>query len=65
VHRGGRGQGYVYELNWAGAVADQAGPGRGEVGGLAGTERPAETRMNIAPNGVLGHAADKRTVAGG
>jgi len=61
VHRGGRGQGYVYELNWAGAVEDKAGPGRGDGGGVAGTERSAETRMNIAPNGVLGHVAEKRT----
>jgi len=61
VHRGGRGQGYVYELNWAGAVEDKAGAGRGEVSGVAGSERSAETRMNIAPNGVLGHETEKRT----
>ena len=64
VHRGGRGQGYVYELNWAGPVEDQAGPGRGDGGGVPGTERPAETRMNIAPNGVPGHEAEKRTPVG-
>jgi DNA primase len=61
VHRGGRGQGYVYELNWAGAVEDKAGAGRGDGGGVSGTERPAESRMNIAPNGVPGHETEKRT----
>lgn len=61
VHRGGRGQGYVYELNWAGAAEDKAGAGRGDGGGLPETERPAETRRNIAPNGVLGHETEKRT----
>jgi DNA primase len=54
VHRGGRGQTFLYEydLNLAGPEGQLAGPKRPQNGGLAGTSRPSETSMNIAPNGV-------------
>lgn len=60
VHRGGRGQSYVYELNWAGSEGEKAGTSRPVVAGAPGTGRVAETLMNIGPNGVLGTEAGKR-----
>ena len=53
VHRGGRGQGYVYELNWSGSEDNLSAPGRGEVGGVSGAGRATETPMNIGANGVF------------
>ena len=53
VHRGGRGQGYVYELNWSGLEDSLSGGSRPEVGGVSGEGRDAETRMNIGANGVF------------
>lgn len=60
VHRGGRGQSYVYELNWPGSEGEKPGPSRPQAGGMPGTGRPAETRMNIGANGVLSPEAEKR-----
>jgi DNA primase catalytic core len=44
VHHGGRGQSYVYELNWPGSASEKSGVGRPQVGGcrgLVGPLRPA------------------------
>ena len=61
VHRGGRGQSYVYELNWSGSTEEKSGGGRPEVGGMPGAGRGAETLMNIGPNGVFHADSEKRT----
>jgi DNA primase len=55
VHHGGRGQSFLYEYdaNLAGQDGQLAGPKRPHNGGMAATSRPAETSMNIAPNGVF------------
>jgi DNA primase len=53
IHHGGRGQNYVYELNWSGAEGEKSGPSRGQVGPKSGGGRPHEKPMNIAPNGVF------------
>jgi DNA primase len=55
VHHGGRGQSFLYEYdaNLAGQDGQLAGPKRPHNGGMGATSRPAETRMNIAPNGVF------------
>jgi DNA primase len=65
IHHGGRGQNYVYELNWSGSEADKSGSSRPQVGGMSGGGRTAETRMNIAPNGVFAgnHAKHAHTGA--
>ncbi len=78
VHRGGRGQSFVYELvhepgqahfiglidvydaNFAGSSDGFAPGSRGQNGGIAGASRVAETRMNIAPNGVFRAKSEKR-----
>ncbi len=60
VHRGGRGQNYVYELNWPGSQGEKSGPSRPLVGGLSATGRAAETRMNIGANGVFHPPSEKR-----
>ena len=36
IHHGGRGQSYVYELNWSGSEEKKSAPGRGQVGGGVG-----------------------------
>jgi hypothetical protein len=55
VHHGGRGQSFLYEYdaNLAGQDGQLAGSKRPQNGGMAATSRPAETRINIAPNGVF------------
>jgi DNA primase len=53
VHHGGRGQTYVYELNWSGPEPEKSGPSRPQVGGMPASGRPAETRMNSGANGVF------------
>jgi len=55
VHRGGRGQTFLYEydVNLAGQEGRLAGPKRPQNGVVAGSSRPAETLMNIAANGVF------------
>ena len=39
VHRGGRGQSFVYELNWSGFEGEKSGLGRPQVGGMSGPGR--------------------------
>lgn len=61
VQRGGRGQTFLYEYDarLAGQEGQLAGAKRPQNGHFAGTSRPAEIRMNIAPNGVFnGNAAN-------
>ena len=53
VHRGGRGQTFVYELNWSGLEAEKSGASRPQAGGMSATGRPSETRMNTGVNGVF------------
>ena len=66
VHRGGRGQTFLYEYdsNLAGLEGRLAGPKRPQNGGVAGASRPVETRMNIAPNGVFHENAANNAVMG-
>ena len=71
VHEGSRGRTFVYELNWSGAEAEKSGAeaeksgtGRALVGGLSGTGRASETRMNRAPNGVFAENPEKRISVG-
>ena len=64
VHTGGRGQSYVYELNWSGSSAEKSAPGRGQAGGMSAPGRPSETRMNTAPNGVFVENREIGTSAG-
>ena len=53
VHHGGRGQTFVYELNWSGAEEEKSGPSRPQVGGMSGPVRGNETRMNPGANAVF------------
>jgi DNA primase catalytic core len=53
VHHGGRGQTFVYELNWSGSEAEKSGASRPQVGGMSGSGRASETRMNTGANGVF------------
>ena len=64
VHHGGRGQSYVYELNWSASESEKSGASRPQVGALSATGRASETRMNIAPNGVC-HAIDEKRISVG
>lgn len=64
VHHGGRGQSYVYELNWSGSGSEKSAPGRPQAGGMSGTGRPHETRMNTGANGVFALESEKRTSTG-
>ena len=65
MHRGGRGQSFVYELNWSGSRGGEVGaksggmsaPSRGVVGLI-------ETRMNTGANGVFALESEKRTSTG-
>jgi hypothetical protein len=54
VHRGGRGQTFLYEYdgNLAGSEAQLAGAKRGQNGGLAATERVNGMPMNTGANGL-------------
>jgi hypothetical protein len=65
VHRGGRGQTFLYEydVNLAGQKEELAGSKRPQNGDMAETSRPTETRMNIAPNGVFHADGEKRGYA--
>ena len=60
VHRGGRGQTFVYELNWSGPEEEKSGASRPQAGGMSATGRPTETRMNTGVNGVF-HPRDGKT----
>jgi hypothetical protein len=53
IHHGGRGQTYVYELNWSGLEGEKSGPSRPQVGGMSGAGRVSGTRMNTGANGVF------------
>lgn len=66
VHRGGRGQTFLYEYdaNLAGSKAPVAGSKRPQNGGVTEATRPAATPMNIAPNGVYSGEGEKRIYAG-
>ena len=65
VHRGGRGQTFLYEydVNLAGPEEQLAGSKRPQNGVVAGASRPDETRMNITPNGVFHADGEKRGYA--
>jgi hypothetical protein len=52
VHKGGRGQSFVYELNWSGSEGEKSGPGRPQAGGVSATCRPAQMPMNTGANGI-------------
>jgi DNA primase len=64
IHHGGRGQIFVYELNWSGSEKEKSGPSRPQAGGMSATGRPHQTPMNTAPNGVLTLEAQKRISTG-
>jgi len=64
VHHGGRGQTYVYELNWSGPKAEKSGPGRPQVGGMSGAGRVSETPVNTGANGVFHAETENRIVTG-
>lgn len=55
VHRGGRGQSFVYELNWSGPEAEKPAPSRGEVGHLSAPGRVNGMPMNTGVNGIYQH----------
>jgi len=65
VHRGGRGQTFLYEydVNLAGQKEELAGSKRPQNGVVAGNSRSTETSMNIAPNGVFHADGEKRGYA--
>jgi DNA primase len=54
VHRGGRGQSFVYELNWSGFEGEKSGGGRPQVGGMSGGGRVNGRPMNTGANGIYG-----------
>jgi DNA primase len=64
VHRGGRGQTFVYELNWSGLEGEKSGASRPQVGGMSATGRSSETRMNTGVNGVF-HPIDEERISTG
>jgi DNA primase len=66
VHRGGRGQTFLYEYdpNLAASEDHLAGSKRPQNGGVAATSRPHGTRMNTAANGVFVETRAKRISAG-
>lgn len=51
VHKGGRGQSFVYELNWSGFESEKSGPGRPQVGGVSTACQPSQMPMNMGTNG--------------
>jgi predicted transport protein len=55
VHRGGRGQSFVYELNWSPLVGEKSGPGRPQVGEMSGTSRANGMPVNTGANGIYTH----------
>ena len=64
VHHGGRGQTFVYELNWSGLEEEKSGASRPQVGGLSGAGRATETRMNTGVDGVLARKPQNSTDTG-
>jgi DNA primase len=63
VHRGGRGQTFLYEYDshLAAPEANLAGSKRPQNGGVAATSRPHETRMNTGANGIF-HAEGEKGI---
>jgi DNA primase len=61
VHHGGRGQTFVYELNWSGSEGEKSGSSRPHVGGMSDTGRASETRMNTGANGIF-HAQPEKGI---
>jgi DNA primase catalytic core len=64
VHHGGRGQTFVYELNWSGPEAEKSGTSRPQVGGMPGLGRACETRMNTGANGAFARKPQNSTDTG-
>jgi DNA primase len=54
IHRGGRGQSFVYQLNWSGLETEKSGASRPLVGGMSGGGRVAGIPMNTGTNGTYG-----------
>jgi DNA primase len=61
VHRGGRGQSFVYELNWSGFEGEKSGGGRPQVGGMSGGGRVNGVPVNTGANGVYAHNHENGT----
>jgi len=61
VHRGGRGQSFVYELNWPGLGGEKAAACRPEVGGVSATSRVIGMPVNTGANGIYAHNAGNGT----
>jgi len=64
VHRGGRGQTFVYELNWSGLEEEKSGLSRPQAGGMSAPGRPPETRINTSVNGIFHENNGKGISAG-
>ena len=64
IHHGGRGQNYVYELNWSGSESEKSGSSRPQVGGMSGDGRPNEKPITIAPNGAFAENHAKHAYTG-
>jgi DNA primase len=61
VHRGGRGQSFVYELNWSGSEGEKSGPGRPQVGRVSATGLVNGMPMNTGANGIYAHHCENGT----
>jgi hypothetical protein len=69
VHRGGRGQNFVYELDnlygydaeKSGVEAEKSAPGRPQVGGMPGGGRGEQSRMDTGAGGAFYGNHGKRT----
>jgi len=61
VHRGGRGQSFVYELNWSGSEGEQSGPSRPLVGGMSAPGRVNGMPVNTGANGIYAHHGENGT----
>jgi len=64
VHHGGRGQTFVYELNWSGSEGEKSGASRPQVGGMSGAGRGNETRMNTGATGIFARKPQNGTDTG-
>jgi DNA primase len=64
VHHGGRGQTFVYELNWSGLQEEKSGGSRPHVGGLSGSGRGDEPPINTGANGVFARKPPNATDTG-
>lgn len=63
VHRGGRGQSFVYELNWSGSEGEKPGPSRPLVGGISAASRVNGAPMNTGANGIYAQHGENGTYA--